>query len=176
MKTCTVCNQTKPLTEFRKYGGRCRDGLRPLCKLCQRAWEKGWRSKTKEYRAAARMKRAEKNRVYAAQYHLKNRAAYLVAECRRRSAKRGFPFDLDQHIPELQRRIDSGRCEMSGIPFKTTMGPMTFDSPSIDRIDPKQGYVLSNVRMVCRLMNCALGDWGEDALEMVMREWLGRKR
>jgi hypothetical protein len=56
------------------------------------------------------------------------------------------------------------------------MGPMTFDSPSIDRITPEKGYVYTNVRVISRLMNCALGDWGEETLAAAMLGWLARKR
>jgi hypothetical protein len=175
VKTCTTCNETKPISEFRKYGGRCRDSLRPLCKVCQREYERGWRSQTKEYRAAARQRRKAKAKEYANQYLSQNRAKYLVAECRRRSARRGLAFDLDQHTPEIQTRIDQGRCELSEVPLKTTMGPMAFDSPSIDRIDPSKGYVYSNIRVVCRAMNCALGDWGEEVLARVVSGWLARR-
>jgi hypothetical protein len=106
---------------------------------------------------------------------MRNRVKYLVAECRRRSAKKGLSFNLDQYIPELQARLDMGACELSGIPFKQTMGPTTYDSPSLDRINPSEGYLYGNVRIVCYAMNCALGNWGEEALLTILEGWQRRR-
>ena len=36
MKTCTICQQTKPLGEYRKYS-RNKDGLDTQCKACRAA-------------------------------------------------------------------------------------------------------------------------------------------
>lgn len=175
MKTCTVCKQSKPLDEFRTYSGRSVDGRRSLCKVCQREYEKEWRPRRTEARRASRNRRKEKDKAYKIGWLLENRAKYLVAECRRRCARKGLPFDLDAHIGDLQARINAGHCELSGIPFKKTMGPMTFDSPSLDRIAPAKGYIYSNIRVVCHAMNCALGKWGEEILAQVITGWM-RKR
>lgn len=76
-------------------------------------------------------------------------------------------FDLDQHIAELQRRIDIGMCELTKIPFNMK-AIRSWDSPSLDRIKPENGYVLENVRVVCLAINCALGNWGQDVLLQVV--------
>lgn len=51
-------------------------------------------------------------------------------------------------------------------------GGRTWDSPSIDRIDPSGGYTYDNIRIVCHAINCALGTWGEEILGMVTRAWM----
>lgn len=106
-----------------------------------------------------------------ARRRMEKRAQVLVATTRTRARLRGLEFDLDQHVAEIQRRIDAGSCEVSGWPFD--LGPgRTFDSPSIDRIDPRQGYTIGNIRIVLNLVNAALGDWGEAILREVMTKWL----
>jgi len=103
---------------------------------------------------------------YRKQYHRDKRAYVLVSSAK----KRGLPFDLVGHRADIQARIDAGYCELSGIRFDLPNG-RTYASPSIDRIEPQKGYVYSNIRIVCNLMNMALGDWGEETLYAVFSAW-----
>ena len=159
-KRCTKCRQRKPLTEFRKYPGRSSDGLRPLCRQCQRVYEKQWRLQNQAKLAEARQRRREKDRQYRHQYIDRNWAKYMIDQIRRRCEKTGIPFDLDQHEDDLNRRRQVGRCELTGLPLRASHGPQSWDSPSIDRIDPTIGYLYSNIRVVCFGVNAALGSWG----------------
>jgi len=84
-------------------------------------------------------------------------------------------FDLLEHLKEIQERIDAGVCEISGVPFNLREG-RTFDSPSIDRIDPSRGYTYANIRLICHAMNSALGDWGEEKLLAILRMWEVRRQ
>lgn len=47
-KVCTNCGEDKPLAEYRKYAGRSKDGHRPICKVCQNAYDREYRAKKKE--------------------------------------------------------------------------------------------------------------------------------
>ena len=174
-KICTKCGVAQPKVNFRKYAGRSVDGLRPLCRTCQRAYEKTWRSQNPEYRRKARQKRKHKDKVYAVKYRAENRGLVLVRQIGRRAKKAGIPFDLDSHIPEIEARIRDG-CEMTGIPFELTPKSQkaVWNSPSVDRIDPEQGYTYDNIRIICWAMNAALGSWGEETLRNLMQIWLER--
>lgn len=175
-KVCTVCGEDKPLDQYRKYSGRGRLGLRPLCKVCQRAYEMAWRSNSVESRKEARLRRKDKAEIYSRKWRMENRAAYLISECRRRCLKKGIPFDLDMHSQELQQRISRGICEVSGIAMDATADPgRRFNAPSIDRINPAAGYVIGNVRVVAFCVNAMMGDWGESVAIQVMKEWLKNK-
>ena len=60
-----------------------------------------------------------------------------------------------------------GRCEVTGIAFKTERALGVSARPfmhSIDRIDSKQGYVPNNIRIVCLAVNVAMSHWGENVL------------
>jgi hypothetical protein len=118
-------------------------------------------------------KKNNKGRLLAteAKRRLEKRAMCLVATVRIRARKRSITFDLDEHVPELQERINAGRCELTGVPFDLAPG-RKYNSPSLDRINPKGGYVYDNVRVVLNCVNAALGDWGEDILRSVMEAWL----
>lgn len=174
-KICTVCGVDKPLDQYRKYNGRGRFGLRPLCVICQRAYEKQWRSNSKENRADSRLRGAEKRDQSSRIWREANRAAYLVAGAKRRSVKGCIPFDLDQYVDDLQHRISLGRCEVSGIELDLSAAPgRRFNAPSLDRKNPKAGYVISNIRIVAFAVNAMLGDWGEDVALAVFAQWQKR--
>lgn len=70
--------------------------------------------------------------------------------------------------------IDAGHCEVTGARFEFgTHGPRT---PTLDRIKPALGYVSGNVRVVCFAINAGMGNWGEDALFEIVKEWVTGKR
>jgi hypothetical protein len=106
----------------------------------------------------------EKNPTYFIEWREKNPATVLIGFAKARAKKGRLPFDLYEHTEEIQRRLGAGVCEMSGLPFEkgiTVPGPL---SASIDRIEPKLGYVYSNIRIICLALNRAFGDWGEEEL------------
>ena len=128
-----------------------------------KAHQKKWRSEN-----AAYLKEKEAKR------RLEKRALCLIATTRTRARKKGLAFDLGDHVLGLQDRINAGRCELSGTEFDLSPGRKAF-SPSLDRRDPKVGYIYSNIRVVCHAMNVALGDWGEDDLATVMTRWISNR-
>lgn len=99
------------------------------------------------------------------------RAMCLVAAARVRARRRGTPFSLtDEDIATLQRTIDAGVCEISGVGL-TLSGPRSATSPSLDRIVPELGYTSGNVRIVCHALNAGMGDWGEGELLRIVKAW-----
>jgi len=117
----------------------------------------------------------QKDREYQQTYRKRNRARDLVRHARFRAHKTGASFDLMKFLPEIQARIDDGVCELSGLPFNLD-GGRTWDSPSLDRIDPKAGYLYRNIRVVCHAVNSAMGDWGEAKMLEIARAILNRRR
>ena len=173
-KICTKCKRDLPLGNFRKYSGRSRDGLRPLCSECQRAYERRWRSASKEYRRETRKKRAAKEAAYRQNYDAIHRGKMLSQEAGRRASKKGIPFDLYQYEAQIEERIVAG-CEMTGLPFDLHSKGQAWNSPSIDRIIPAEGYVYTNIRIVCFAMNAAMGNWGETVLQQIITAWQERQ-
>jgi hypothetical protein len=105
-----------------------------------------------------------------AKRRLEKRALCLIATSRTRAKKKGLEFDLERYADEIQTRIDKGVCEITGELFDLSPG-RKFNSPSLDRIDSKRGYTYDNVRIVLNMVNQALGDWGQDVAERVIRNW-----
>jgi len=126
----------------------------------------------REYRQHNR----EKVAGYERKYREMHKGRHIIRVVKSRSKRLGLPFDLDRHEAKLQRRLDAGVCEITGIPLRTSTAGRAWNSASIDRIVPSKGYLYSNVRVVCLLMNVAMSDWGEEILADVVKQWMKRKR
>lgn len=97
-----------------------------------------------------------------------------MRHARFRAHRKGQAFDLENHLEDLQKRIDAGFCEVSGLPFNLD-GGRTWDSPSFDRVDSTRGYTHDNVRVVLHAVNSALGDWGEAKMLEIARAIMARR-
>jgi hypothetical protein len=124
------------------------DGDRTRCILCHASWHQ--RQKRKRSDGFARI---------------------LVSKIKDRCRLEGIPFDLDQHRDAFIKRVIAFRCEISGMKLRFG-GKRGFDSLSVDRINPKVGYLYSNIRIICLALNTAFGDWGEDCFRDVAEAWL----
>ena len=141
------------------------------------AYDRAYRAKNAErkaaYEAQWRLENAEHLKKRAAKRRIEKRAMCLIASARVRCRHKGIHFELDGFAEELQRRIDAGRCELSGAEFDLSPGRKA-TSPSLDRRDPAKGYTPENVRVICHALNAALGDWGEAGLAPILAAWMQR--
>ena len=72
-----------------------------------------------------------------------------------------MPFDLD--VEWVIERLEAGICQLSGKPFDLSES-RGFATPSLDKINPKDGYTKQNTRVILFGLNAALGTWGEEKL------------
>jgi len=97
---------------------------------------------------------------------------YIASEKRSREAGRLTFLTANEFLAVVNR---AAACELTGIPFDTATGrngrrrPF---APSMDRIDCSKGYIAGNVRLVALIVNCALGDFGEEAFEVAATAFL----
>lgn len=130
------------------------------------AQQKAWREANREYLRARELARRqanrEKYRVYYQRWLAENKEqAYatqrkwrernversLLRNARRRAEKLGVKFAL-----AIEDIVVPKRCPVFGLQLK--MGRGTCDhSPSLDRINPKKGYVRGNVAVISFLAN-----------------------
>ena len=136
------------------------------------ARQRDWRAKNPERsRAIVRRyyhKDIDRSRLYHRNAAADNLARTLAGYARERAKRWKRPFDLYDHLPEIQTRLDKGFCELSGVPFTRfgkVRGPF---SASIDRINSKLGYTYDNIRIICTALNTALGNWGEEVLLQIL--------
>ena len=84
-----------------------------------------------------------------------------LRRARARRSKRAGTFDLDYAYVVRLLREQNGRCAVSGVPFDlaysgdSRVNPY---QPSLDRIDPRKGYLRGNVRLTLYAVNIALND------------------
>lgn len=160
VKVCFGCGAEKCLSEF--YSDKTKKfGKSSRCKACSHKATVEW----------CRLHHAEVLER-AAKYRSANRARLIVAGARARAKKRGIKFDLT--ATDIQLRLDKGICELTGTALDLSPGKRKFNTPSLDRIIPAEGYVTSNVRIICDAINMAMGDWGEATLLTLIKNWFSK--
>lgn len=142
MKPCKICKTEKPLEEFHASGPLAgyKDNRVNTCKECQRPL----------------------NNTYYRRTWFKSQARMKAYECR----KKNIPFDLDE---EYLKTIWTNTCPIFGFEF------VLFDkghnqAPSLDRIDPKGGYVKGNVCYISARANRIKYDATIEELRKIL-EW-----
>lgn len=93
------------------------------------------------------------------------RAGKLLTWIRVRAAKSQREFDLTREW--IAERLQSGMCEVTGIPLELSKPPGSrFHpwAPSVDRIDSKLGYTQDNCRVVCWIYNMAKSEWSDEVV------------
>lgn len=100
-------------------------GNRQACPGCNAAYQRGY------------LRRRAKDQPEWALWH----------RAKKRAARRGVAFDLP-----LESIFIPPFCPVLGVPLSTRDG-RSLNSPSLDRIDPTQGYVQGNCRVVSDHVN-----------------------
>lgn len=130
MKRCSKCGVEKPAEDFYKNKS-AHDGYQTWCKVCSRALQ---------------LKSKHKLNEYSKNYRLANHARRIVHYAKSRAKKMGLLFDLvpaDIPLPT--------NCPVLGLllDYTSREGKKNRDdAPSLDRIDPKKGYVRGNVQVI----------------------------
>lgn len=144
MKTCQICKNEKPLTEFHK-NRTTTDGLDKRCKSC-------------------RKEEARKGRLnnYFVQYTRGKKS-----ECK----KKGIPFDLDA---EYLESIWTGVCPIFNVELhKAVEGMGSHKSAHLDRLNPDLGYIKGNVSWIsCRANRIKYNASIEELKQIV--DWMER--
>jgi hypothetical protein len=162
MKTCKTCGVEKDLTEF-STNGKSRKGTITYsahCKSCRALSARTERSESQKTMSCACcgsvfkfVNKCNRTEDYCGSCYPMYRQAYkMFHNIQHRSKTKDMPFDLtlDFILGELKK----GQCPRTGIKFTFTdngrnMGARKASTPSIDKIDPKKGYVKDNVQIVC---------------------------
>lgn len=163
MKRCFKCHQEKDFTAYYKNKNRA-DGYSNECKACSSE-----RSKAAHVgeAAVAKVKKAKEWK----QKNPKNTwVSWAVYRAKRRAKVKGVPFDLctKQLLP-----LVPDVCPVFGTPF-TFIGNVSGGSdtsPSIDRINPKKGYVIENIAIISVKANAIKSAYTSDDL-MKVAKWL----
>lgn len=132
------------------------DRWRQYCSPCHSATSYASRKRTDpEHLAKVQSGQREKPR---------NRAYSLWRGAKKRADAKGLAFNITRE--EVEAWLNVGVCQITGLPFDLRLGTKRQEplAPSLDRINPKLGYVAGNVQCVCWLYNRAKGDGTHDEL------------
>jgi hypothetical protein len=151
-KVCIACGDFKLYAMF--YADK-KGRTHRHCKECAKAIARSQKARTPN------------RAVSGAKWRQANRLKTLIGAARYRANQKGLPFDLDTYRQYLEVRFDRGKCELTGIPFNVRIGDRRWDSPSLDRIYPEEGYVIENVRIVLYSINVMMNTWGSQIVLQV---------
>lgn len=183
-KICAKCGEVKSLDDF-YADAKMRDGRGSYCKKCSADYTRERmasnpeaRAKKKQYnqdhqedtratRRIYREKRREELREYGRGYYKTYPVKPLVYEARKRATKLDLPCTItedDIEIPEF--------CPVLGIPLVGYNKDNNRDScPSLDRINPKLGYVPGNICVMSYRANRLKNDGTVDEHDRLLK-WM----
>jgi len=113
------------------------DGLAYTCKSCSDIASFNWSTKT-----------------------LRGRLSRLCASARQRCKKRGWTFEGTVEIIERMWKDQDGKCAYSGIPL-SIHGDWQV---SLERKDPRKGYTLDNMCLICLELNVS-EQWSPEKMD-----------
>lgn len=95
-----------------------------------------------------------------------NYCTQTAGAAKARAIKAGVPCTITAYdIDELLVNQD-WRCAISNAPLAAPKSGGEYRrhpfGPSLDRVNPEFGYVRSNIRVVCNMVNTAINEWGLD--------------
>lgn len=159
-KMCNTCHLVKSFIMFRKIPSGM--AYRNRCRACDDKIESARisvkRSTNPEF--AARLTGSHRCYVGTRRGYSSTR----ISSLRRKAKKQGLDFDLD--ITWFEEKLNTGYCELSGIVFNYT--DLNF-APSVDRIDPRLGYIRSNCRVVLFCLNAFRGTMTDNQCRDIAR-------
>ena len=99
-------------------------------------------------------------------WRVKEPWVFLLDAAKARAKLKKLPFDLDVTWAE---EAYSGRCQITKIPFVIGRGRSGFNalSPTIDRINPRLGYLKNNCRFVLMSVNVFKGQMTDEEMKSI---------
>lgn len=117
--------------------------------------------------------RATVNRYYAnnkekvlkkqRETRVRNPKTCLLKNARNRAAKYGLLFDIDENDFDVPFT-----CPLLGYVLMPATGVQAANSPSLDRKDPKKGYIKGNIWVISYRANMAKNDLTLEELQMLV--------
>lgn len=140
-RQCRACEKIKDVQEFYKS----RKTYKRICKCCRNIKRNEiFKNLTPEQ--LVKHHEQEKNRLK--KYRGNSKIKALCVSAKRRAKEQNVPFNItceDIIIPE--------KCPILNIKLQTAIGLATDQSPSLDKIIPKLGYIKGNIKVISRRAN-----------------------
>jgi hypothetical protein len=137
-KICTKCGKEKLLSDFHR-AKRASDGRRPDCGICG--------NKANHQRRFARIdlarERDKKRLPQRKNYRLRNLPIHLWMDAKKRARLRNLEFSIS-----VNDIVIPAACPVFGTSLTAGTNTRKDDSPTLDRIDNKIGYVPDNIAII----------------------------
>ena len=176
-QVCSRCGDTKDLDQFHidKYRS---NGRKSACKLCLRplsksrsaqlranpVWWEAEKRKQRERRLDPNKKLTERHSQLKYRYSTHGRATCLFNSAKKRAAKSKIPFTIT--ASDVERALNEADQKFTALPFDHT-GRNRALTPSLDQINPGQGYTPDNIRIIHLCWNMFKGDFFNDTEAIV---------
>jgi hypothetical protein len=174
-KKCTKCKQPKNLELFYNKS-TTKDGKRSQCKNCTDESRKIYLlnngKKRKEYESLYYLENKKEIDAHQAEYYsinkenilqkhfqrrLKNREKYMLKAAIQRAIDKNVPCTITEDDIKKAWPLND-KCIYCNCNMKMSIsGQASWDSPSLDRIIPQLGYVIGNIRIICKSCNSTKG-------------------
>jgi hypothetical protein len=164
-KICGRCREEKTIDDYTadKYAF---DGLCCYCRDCERQrsaqYYEQHQVRRREYSRAYNEQHREERSEWKLAFHRDNPTVVMWRSCRYRARTESLPFTISAEDIEIPDDCPlCGRKLVLGV--GEGRGGKKLSSPSVDRYDPKLGYVLENIWVICNHCNARKQDMsGED--------------
>lgn len=122
------------------------------------------KKKAKAYSQKYSKNNKEKRNEYSRNYHKKNLEKTLLRGAKYRAQKR----DLEINI-ELADIVVPEKCPILNIPIIRGEGKVLPNSPTLDRIDSRKGYVKGNIQVISFRANTVKNDLLLEEIELLYK-------
>lgn len=190
-KICYKCKIEKSLDDFYKDRTNAL-GRQGSCKECQKERNIKYAREHRDYfkKKSRQSYDPSQNKARYLRYRddyllrrdawrssIRGRLIDLLHNAKRRATKNSLPFDLNIDWALKRFEEQNGTCLLTEIPFILKRGPYKKRfynpfTPSLDRINPSEGYTQSNTRLVCVIVNLALNCFGEVAFKQMCESYI----
>ena len=146
-KKCLGCMQTLPIEDFRLSTDKYRSSY---CLNCEKVSNK------------------------TIERLLQDKVRNIRRECK----NKGLDFNLTYEYLLMLYHSQQGKCNFTGLEFSwtgSTLGKRNPYTPSIHRITPTEGYIKSNIRMICWALNIGIGEFPIINFEVVAHAFLTQR-
>ena len=168
-KVCSKCNKVLPLDNFNK--GNSKFGRRSYCRECEHLVQ-NTDEKRKRRRELDKIRRKDPEYVSARNHtdrcrihtNIYSMKLYILRNAKQRAKDKNLYFNIDVSdiiLPE--------KCPLLNIPLELHWGKTQDNSYSLDRIDPKKGYVKGNVWVISRRANVIKNDASLEELQLITK-------
>ena len=148
---CSKCGKEKEI-HHKEIDGVIK--LRSMCRPCHSSTSyKSRKKRANEYRSQVK----SKNEI-----NEESRGYLLWKRAKDRAKKHNLEFNISRN--QVVYWLKFGVCQATGLKLNLKFGNEKINplGPSLDRINPKIGYINGNVRLVCWLFNRAKGDGSDE--------------